>query len=82
MPIVNENDTVTTEDIRVGDKDRLSVKVAQMIGAEYLFILTCIDGVYNRDPSEAGGVFVESIEDVSSCMEAASGTNSLDTGGC
>jgi glutamate 5-kinase len=81
MPIVNENDTVTTEEIRVGDNDRLAAKVAQMIGAEYLFILTCIDGVYDRDPSEEGAVFVESIEDVSSYMEAASGTSSLGTGG-
>ncbi|MFT6806163.1 MAG: glutamate 5-kinase [Glaciecola sp.] len=81
MPIVNENDTVTTEEIRVGDNDRLAAKVAQMIGAEYLFILTCIDGVYDRDPSEEGAVFVESIEDVSSYMEAASGTSSLGSGG-
>ncbi|NQZ87593.1 MAG: glutamate 5-kinase [Colwellia sp.] len=81
MPIVNENDTVTTEEIRVGDNDRLGAKIAQMIGAEYLFILTCIDGVYDRDPSEEGAVFVESIEDVSSYMEAASGTSSLGTGG-
>lgn len=81
MPIVNENDTVTTEEIRVGDNDRLAAKVAQMIGAEYLFILTCIDGVYDRDPSEEGAVFVESIEDVSSYMLAASGTSSLGSGG-
>ena len=81
MPVVNENDTVTTEEIRVGDNDRLGAKVAQMIGADYLFILTCIDGVYDRDPSEEGAVFVESIEDVSSYMEAASGTSSLGTGG-
>ncbi len=81
MPIVNENDTVTTEEIRVGDNDRLAAKVAQMIGAEHLFILTCIDGVYDRDPSEEGAIFVESIEDVSSYMEAASGTSSLGTGG-
>jgi glutamate 5-kinase len=81
MPIVNENDNVTTEEIRVGDNDRLAAKVAQMIGAEYLFILTCIDGVYDRDPSEEGAIFVESIEDVSSYMEAASGTSSLGTGG-
>jgi glutamate 5-kinase len=81
QPIVTEKDTVTTEEIRVGDNDRLAAKVAQMIGAEYLFILTCIDGVYDRDPSEEGAIFVESIEDVSSYMEAASGTSSLGTGG-
>lgn len=81
MPIVNENDTVTTAEIRVGDNDRLAAKVAQMIGAEYLFILTCIDGVYDRNPSEEGAVFVETIEDVSDYMMAASGTSSLGSGG-
>ncbi|MFT7490960.1 MAG: glutamate 5-kinase [Pseudohongiellaceae bacterium] len=81
MPIVNENDTVTTAEIRVGDNDRLAAKVAQMIGAEYLFILTCIDGVYDRDPSEEGAVFVETIEDVSDYMMAATGTSSLGSGG-
>ena len=52
-----------------------------MIGAEHLFILTCIDGVYDRDPSEEGAIFVDTIEDVSSYMEAATGTSSLGSGG-
>jgi glutamate 5-kinase len=81
MPIVNENDTVTTAEIRVGDNDRLAAKVAQMIGAEYLFILTCIDGVYDRNPSEEGAIFIETIEDVSDYMMAATGTSSLGSGG-
>ena len=57
MPIVNENDTVTVEELRVGDNDRLAAKVAQMIQADYLFILTCVDGLYDRDPAEPGAVF-------------------------
>lgn len=81
MPIVNENDTVTTEEIRVGDNDRLAAKVAQMIQAEYLFILTCVDGVYDRDPAEPGAVLVESISDVSEYLEATTGTSVLGTGG-
>ncbi|MEH6559217.1 MAG: glutamate 5-kinase [Oceanicoccus sp.] len=81
MPVVNENDTVTTEEIRVGDNDRLAAKVAQMIQAEYLFILTCVDGVYDRDPAEAGAVLIETISDVSKYLEAASGTSALGTGG-
>lgn len=81
MPIVNENDTVTTEEIRVGDNDRLAAKVAQMIQAEYLFILTCVDGVYDRDPAEPGAVLIETISDVSKYLEATSGTSAMGTGG-
>ena len=81
MPIVNENDTVTTEEIRVGDNDRLAAKVAQMIQADYLFILTCVDGLYDRDPAEPGAVLVESIDDVSQYLEVTSGTSNLGSGG-
>jgi glutamate 5-kinase len=81
MPIVNENDTLTTEEIRVGDNDRLAAKVAQMIQADYLFILTCVDGLYDRDPAEPGAVLVESIDDVSKYLEVTSSTSSLGSGG-
>lgn len=81
MPIVNENDTVTVEDVRVGDNDRLAAKVAQMIQADYLFILTCVDGVYDRNPAEPGAVLVETINDVSDYMKATSGTSAMGSGG-
>jgi len=81
MPIVNENDTVTVEELRVGDNDRLAAKVAQMIQADYLFILTCVDGVYDRDPAETGAVLVETINDVSDYMKATSGTSAMGSGG-
>ncbi len=81
MPIVNENDTVTVEELRVGDNDRLAAKVAQMIQADYLFILTCVDGVYDRDPAEPGAVLVETINDVSDYMKATRGTSAMGSGG-
>lgn len=81
MPIVNENDTVTVEELRVGDNDRLAAKVAQMIQADYLFILTCVDGVYDRDPAEPGAVLVETINDVSDYIKATSGTSAMGSGG-
>ena len=49
-PIVNENDTVVTEEIRYGDNDRLAARVAQMIGADLLVLLSDIDGLYTADP--------------------------------
>jgi len=81
MPIVNENDTVTTEELRVGDNDRLAAKVAQMVQAEHLIILTCIDGLYDRNPEEEGAQLVRSIENVSEYLEVATGVSSLGSGG-
>lgn len=81
LPIVNENDTVATQELRVGDNDRLAAKVAQMIQAEYLVILTSVDGLYDRDPSQEGAQFVETVEDVSEYLEGTNNTSSLGTGG-
>jgi glutamate 5-kinase len=81
LPIVNENDTVTTEEIRVGDNDRLAAKVAQMIQAQHLIILTSVDGLYDRDPSEPGAKLVETVEDVSRYLAVTSGTSQLGSGG-
>jgi glutamate 5-kinase len=81
MPIVNENDTVTTEEIKVGDNDRLAAKVAQMVQADHLIILTCIDGLYDRNPEEEGAQLVRSIQNVSEYLEVATGASELGTGG-
>ncbi|MBP2018641.1 glutamate 5-kinase [Symbiobacterium terraclitae] len=50
VPIVNENDTVTSEEIRVGDNDTLSARVAALIGADLLVLLSDVDGLYPADP--------------------------------
>ena len=81
MPIVNENDTVTTEELRVGDNDRLASSIAHMIKADELVILTSVDGLYDRDPSEPGAQFVEELTDVSQYLEGASGVSDLGSGG-
>jgi glutamate 5-kinase len=81
MPIVNENDTVTNEELKVGDNDRLAAKIAQMVQAEHLVILTCIDGLYDRNPEEEGAQLVRSIENVSEYLEVATGASDLGTGG-
>ena len=81
LPIVNENDTVTTEEIRVGDNDRLAAKVAQMIQAQHFVMLTGVEGLYDRDPDEPGAQFVEEVEDVSVYLEATTGKSTLGSGG-
>lgn len=52
VPIVNENDTVATAELRIGDNDRLAARVAEMAGADALLILSDIDGFYTADPSK------------------------------
>ena len=53
VPIVNENDTVATEEIRFGDNDNLSATVVNLVGAELLVIISDVDGLY-REPPRAG----------------------------
>ena len=51
LPIINENDTVSTEEIRFGDNDRLAVRVAQMVAADAVILLSTTDGLYTNNPS-------------------------------
>ncbi len=63
IPIVNENDTVATHEIGIGDNDTLSAVVASMIGADLLILLSDIDGLYTDDPhSNPEAVFVEVVK--------------------
>ena len=50
IPVVNENDTVVTEEIRYGDNDRLAARIAQLAGADALVLLSDVDGLYTADP--------------------------------
>jgi len=50
IPVINENDTVATDEIRFGDNDRLGARVAEMISADTLILLSDIDGLYTGDP--------------------------------
>jgi glutamate 5-kinase len=61
LPIVNENDTVATEEIRFGDNDRLAALVAHLVGADLLVLLSDVDGLYDGDPSRPGASLVSEI---------------------
>ena len=61
LPIVNENDTVATQEIRFGDNDRLAALVARLIGADVLVLLSDVDGIYNKPPHEPGAHKVDVI---------------------
>ena len=56
IPIINENDSVSSEQIRVGDNDTLSARVAGMIGADLLVLLSDVDGLYPEDPRGKAGL--------------------------
>ncbi len=81
LPIVNENDTITTEEIRVGDNDRLAAKVAQMVQARDFIMLTGVEGLYDRDPDQEGAQFVEEVHDVSIYLDATKTKSTLGSGG-
>ena len=61
VPIVNENDTVATSEIRFGDNDRLAALVAHVIHADQLVLLSDVDGLYDGHPSEPGSTLIEVV---------------------
>ncbi len=61
VPIVNENDTVATQEIRFGDNDRLAALVSHIIDADALVLLTDVDGLYDGPPSEAGSARIPQV---------------------
>jgi glutamate 5-kinase len=65
VPVINENDTVATQELRYGDNDRLSARVAQMVSAECLVLLSDVDGLYTADPRrDANARFVEEVTEL------------------
>jgi glutamate 5-kinase len=74
VPIVNENDTVATEEIRYGDNDRLAARVAQMIGADVLVLLSDVDGLYTADPRrDPEARHIPTVETITPELEAMAG---------
>ena len=55
IPVINENDTVATAEIRYGDNDRLAARVSQMVSADCVVLLSDVDGLYTADPTRAPG---------------------------
>lgn len=85
-PVINENDTVVTEEIRYGDNDRLAARVAQMIGADILVLLSDIDGLYTADPRNSPSAqHIRVVHEITPEIDAmAGGANSgagVGTGG-
>ncbi len=84
LPIINENDTVATEEIEFGDNDTLAALVAEAVGADLLILLSDIDGLYSGDPhKDPAAVLIPEVHGITEEIEALSGGagSSLGTGG-
>jgi glutamate 5-kinase len=87
VPVVNENDTVATSEIRYGDNDRLAARVAQLMSAECLILLSDVDALYDADPRTSHGAkpitevpcITEAIERVAGNTRTAYGTGGMAT---
>ena len=73
IPIVNENDTVATEELRVGDNDRLAARVAAMLGADQLVLLSDVDGLYSKAPSQEGAKHIAQVPTIDQNIMAMAG---------
>ena len=74
LPVINENDTVATAEIRYGDNDRLAARVAQMVGADCLVLLSDVDGLYSADPrKEKGARLIHEVRQITPEIEAMAG---------
>jgi glutamate 5-kinase len=81
VPVVNENDTVVTEEIRYGDNDRLAARVAQMIGADLLVLLSDVDGLYTADPrKDPSAEHMSRVAHLTREIEAMAGGANADSG--
>ncbi|MEK6442008.1 MULTISPECIES: glutamate 5-kinase [unclassified Pseudonocardia] len=84
LPVVNENDTVATDEIRVGDNDRLAALVAHIVGADALVLLSDVDGLYDGDPRKPGSRLLAEVgapSDLDAVTVARPGQGALGTGG-
>jgi glutamate 5-kinase len=76
IPVINENDTVATAEIRFGDNDRLAARVASMMEADCLVLLSDVDGLYTADPNtHAGAQHIPDVPAITREIEAMAGTS-------
>ncbi|RMI32836.1 glutamate 5-kinase [Nocardia stercoris] len=82
VAVVNENDTVATEEIRFGDNDRLAALVAHLVGADALVLLSDVDGLYDGDPRKGAAKFIPEVRSSADLDGVIAGSGgALGTGG-
>lgn len=70
VPVINENDSVATAEIRFGDNDRLAARVAQAAGASGVVLLSDVDGLYDRNPAQPGAAHIAHVDRIDAAIEA------------
>ncbi|MEL7187344.1 MAG: glutamate 5-kinase [Pseudomonadota bacterium] len=81
IPVVNENDTVATEEIRYGDNDRLAARIAQLVMADVLVLLSDVDGLYSADPgSNSEAEHIPEVNDIDKSVLDVAGETRSDVG--
>jgi glutamate 5-kinase len=75
VPVINENDTVATSEIRYGDNDRLAARVATMMSADLLVLLSDVDGLYDRPPAQSGARHLPLVARITTEIEAMAGNS-------
>jgi glutamate 5-kinase len=81
IPVINENDTVATAEIRYGDNDRLAARVAQMASADCLVLLSDVDGLYTADPArDPAARFIPEVSVITPEIESMAGGSASDVG--
>ncbi|MFP4519534.1 MAG: glutamate 5-kinase [Oceanicaulis sp.] len=73
VPVINENDTVATAELRFGDNDRLAARAAQICSADVLILLSDVDGIYTDDPKIPGAEHISEVRDITPEIEAMAG---------
>jgi glutamate 5-kinase len=76
VPVVNENDSVATAEIRFGDNDRLAARVAQAAGADAVILLSDVDGLFDRDPRDPAAELVREVSGLDETVRAMAGGSS------
>ena len=77
LPVVNENDTVATDEIRFGDNDRLAALVAHLVHADLLVLLSDVDGLYDTDPRRPGAALISEVVDAAELADVDLGKPGL-----
>jgi len=81
VPVINENDTVATAEIRYGDNDRLGARVAEMVSADVLVLLSDVEGLYDADPTrEPGARLIPEVHEITPDIAALAGASATEFG--
>ena len=82
IPVINENDTVATSEIKYGDNDRLAARIAGMVSADCLIILSNVDGLFDTNPSDINAKLIKNVKIIDDkIISMAEGANKLGRGG-